>query len=141
MREEIFDFANSLAHLLPFCPVCLRSFARRLSLTTLAKVDTSPSQSSCSASSSLITALSFSYSSFIPPVSNSLLELFLRADAGKTAAQRGSPSGQLVHLFVEVSGRAVFAGTATLSENDTPGETFFRRRLRIQGPPCLEKSD
>lgn len=62
---------------------------------------------------------------------NDFRKSVLSADVGKSSAQRSLLSGQLVHLFVIVSGEAAFAGTATLSKARTFGETFLRRGLHI----------
>lgn len=70
-----------------------------------------------------------------------LVESVLRADIGMTAAQGGFPSGQLVHLFAEANGEAVFANTAIFSDAGTLAETSLRRRLHSHHLPSSEKPD
>lgn len=65
----------------------------------------------------------------------------LRAGLGKNAAQIGLLPGRLVHLFVEVSGEALFADTAHLSDAGIPGHTSLRGRLHNHKLPCRKKSD
>lgn len=53
----------------------------------------------------------FFLSAFSLPLNNTFLESVLYADLGQTAAQRSFLASKSVHLFVEVIGEAVFAGT------------------------------
>lgn len=70
---------------------------------------------------------------------NIFFKSVLCAGRGQTVAQCSLSSGMLVHLFVEVSGEAVFAGTATLSDARTLGKTALRRRLHSQVVACTEE--
>lgn len=72
---------------------------------------------------------------------NNFFKSVLRGDDCKTAAQRGLPLAQLVHLFVQIGGEAVFVGVATLSSAGTPGETSLLARLYGQYLPCSKKTD
>lgn len=72
-------------------------------------------------------------------MNNTFLKSVLRADVGKTTAQRGRHPGQLGHHFVEVSKEALLVGTATLSNARLPGETSFRRRLHKHDLLCSEE--
>lgn len=74
-------------------------------------------------------------------MSNTILKSVLRANFDKTVAQRGLHPGQLVHLFVEVSGEAMVAGSATFSDAGTSGETFLSRRLQSHDLACRKESD
>lgn len=73
-------------------------------------------------------------------MSNTFVISVLRANVGKSAAQRSLFLGQLVHFIVEVSGEAVFAGSATSSDASTPGRSSFRRRLQKHEPPSRKES-
>lgn len=74
-------------------------------------------------------------------MNNAVLTYALRGKVGKTAAQRGLVFGQPIPFFVEVRGRAVSAGPATVSDAGTPGETSLRRRLENHDLPCTEESN
>lgn len=57
-------------------------------------------------------------------------------DLGKTAAQRRVLPGQLDHLFVDISGEAVSAGTASLSDTAIPDSISLRRKLKNPDLVC-----
>lgn len=65
-------------------------------------------------------------------MSNTFLKSDLKADLGKNAAQRSLLHGRLVHVFVEVRRKTVFADTNTLSDADFSGETSLCRKLHNQ---------
>lgn len=69
------------------------------------------------------------------------LNSVLRLNFGKTAARRDLHPGELVCLFVQVSGEALFADTATLGNDGSPGETSLRRRLDNHDLLSAEKSN
>lgn len=79
--------------------------------------------------------------SLLFPINSTFFKSVLLADLSPAAAQRGILPRQLIHLFVEVSPEAVFAGTAILSEAGTLGETSLRHRLRNHELACSEESD
>lgn len=65
----------------------------------------------------------------------------LRVENGKTTAQLGLHSGYLFRLFVEVSGEAMLASTATLSVFCTSDEASCHRRIQNPDLASTEKSD
>lgn len=69
------------------------------------------------------------------------LQLVLNDDVGKAAGQCGRFCGQVVHLIVDMTREAAFAGTATLSNACTSSETFVCRRLHSHDLPCSKESD
>lgn len=74
-------------------------------------------------------------------MSNSLLKSVLQPDLHGIAAQLGPLSGQLVHIFVEFSEKAVLASTANFSDVNTTGETSLCHRLHNLDQPYRKKSD
>lgn len=72
---------------------------------------------------------------------NSFFKFVVRASLGKNAEQRGVFPGQPIHLFVKISGKAVFESMATLSNAVGSGQNFIDRRLRNDDMLCIKKSD
>lgn len=75
-----------------------------------------------------------------PRLNNTLLKSVVDADVSKTTAQLGLLPGQLVYLFAEVSGEAVFASTITFSDASTPDKNSLRRWLNNHDLLCIEKT-
>lgn len=65
----------------------------------------------------------------------------LQAELPRNSAQRGVVSGELVHLFIQVSGTAVFADNAAVNDAGTPGENFSGLRVHNHHLPYTENSD
>lgn len=63
----------------------------------------------------------------------------LRANLGRTIAQRGHLLGRLLHLLVADSGEAELASTVILSDGGTPGKTSLRRELHNHNLSCTEE--
>lgn len=74
-------------------------------------------------------------------MTNAFFKFALRANLGKITEKPSLLFNQLVHLFVKVSGEAVSAGIATLSDASTLGETFLRLALHSHDLPRTEESD
>lgn len=70
---------------------------------------------------------------------NASFKSVLDAELGETPAQQSFTLGKPVYLFEIVSGDAMTANTATLSNAGTSDNSFLRRRLHSLNPPCNEK--
>lgn len=74
-------------------------------------------------------------------MNNTFCKFVSLANLNKTAPLRGLLPAQLVRLSVKVSGEAVVADNATLSDGGTSEEAFLCRRLPSHNLPCSEECD
>lgn len=121
------------------CPRCARVFAHSSFFTTVGKVIPAPFQLLYSAPSSSFPVLLI-LRTLSPSVNKKFLKSVLRADVGKSAGQCGLFHGQFVHVFVPVSGEAVFARTATLNIAGTSGKISLCLMVYNLKLLCTEES-
>lgn len=80
-----------------------------------------------------------SFPTFVQLLLNRYVRAVLVAHLGKTSPQRSPIPSQRVYLFVKVNGHGVMADTADLSDERTPGNRLFSRRLHSHDHPFNEE--